>query len=598
MKSLIIFLTALLFVSEFGHSQCLGTWNPITHISGTQLINGNNVTATPIGTTSTISCGLNGYWIANGSSAGSYLFSFSSPVNCFRILINAISDVGGNTEKIALQVNGAPYAIQASELICTPCASIPNCVSGVPVNLVAGQLIPTADDAEAELIIQGSINSIQIDNIIVAGSPNGSVMNVFFQQGTINDTLIADFGFTPGNCGNLTYSFQDSSYHNFPLTGWHWNFGDPASGVNNTSTNQNPNHTFTAPGNYNVTLVVTNSNNLLDTISLPVQVVAGGIQVQAFNNTILCSGGSTTIHATGALSYVWNPATGLSNATSANPLCSPLVTTTYTVLGTDANGCTGTSLVTIQVLTSQPITVTNQTPTICKGDSSLLSANGAINYVWMPGTGLSSTTGSSVWASPLVTTTYTVIGTDAGGCSSSATTKVNVISGLDLKVAKSEDVDCQRNPVLLSATGANSFQWSPASYVTDPNSSSTYTKNLTQSMIFYVTGTLGSCIEKDSIWVAVDYSDDNSVFIPSAFSPNYDGLNDCLKPICKHVFTEFNFMIYNRWGQKVYATRDQNNCWEGFFNNARVPQDTYYYYLKAKNNCGEVIKKGDVMIIR
>src|SRR6185312_4943838 len=90
--------------------------------------------------------------------------------------------------------------------------------------------------------------------------------------------------------------------------------------------------------------------------------------------------------------------------------------TTYTVTGTDVNGCINTQTVTITIAPSLTVTVTPSAPTICGGDSVSLTANGATTYLWSPPGGLSCTSCSNPTANPGSTTTYTVTGT-SGGCS-------------------------------------------------------------------------------------------------------------------------------------------------------------------------------------
>jgi formylglycine-generating enzyme required for sulfatase activity len=131
----------------------------------------------------------------------------------------------------------------------------------------------------------------------------------------------------------------------------------------------------------------------------------------------ICAGDRTTLTASGAISYVWSPATGLSSTTISNPIANPAVTTTYYVTGTSGSH-SSTVNVTVTVTTTKPVvTATATTPTICAGDWTTLTANGATSYVWSPVIGLNSTTIPNPTANPKVTTTYTVTGT-TGSCSS------------------------------------------------------------------------------------------------------------------------------------------------------------------------------------
>ncbi len=173
----------------------------------------------------------------------------------------------------------------------------------------------------------------------------------------------------------------------------------------------------------------------------------------------ICTGSSATLQATGAAAYSWSPGAGLSCTNCDNPTATPGGTTTYTVVGTDGNGCRDTSAVTITLL-PLPAIITSPDDAICIGDSISLTASGAATYSWSPGTGLSCTGCSDPLASPVVTTTYTVIGTDTNSCVDSGRVTISVISRPVIVVAD-EDV-CFGDSVQLQASGAATYQWSPA----------------------------------------------------------------------------------------------------------------------------------------
>src|SRR5204863_9162708 len=99
---------------------------------------------------------------------------------------------------------------------------------------------------------------------------------------------------------------------------------------------------------------------------------------------------------------------------------------TYTVTVTSTGGCSATASRILTVNSKPSIAVTPLTSTICQGKSSSLTASGASTYAWSPSTGLNTTTGATVSASPSVTTTYTVTGTNAVGCTGTATSTVTV----------------------------------------------------------------------------------------------------------------------------------------------------------------------------
>ena len=182
--------------------------------------------------------------------------------------------------------------------------------------------------------------------------------------------------------------------------------------------------------------------------------------VDAGNNTTICTGDSIQLNATGAATYIWSPVTDLSDPTIADPFASPSTPTTYTVTGTDINGCVNVDSITISLHSLPTATVSNDT-TICIGDTAQLIASGGTNYTWSPADSLSSTVISNPLAWPTATTIYQVIISDNNGCLDTA--QVNVtISNLP-NVDAGSDVDiCFGDTVQLNASGADTYSWSPA----------------------------------------------------------------------------------------------------------------------------------------
>jgi gliding motility-associated-like protein len=143
----------------------------------------------------------------------------------------------------------------------------------------------------------------------------------------------------------------------------------------------------------------------------------------------ICMGQTVTLTGSGASTYTWNP-TGANSATLTD---SPATTTTYTLFG-EASGCIG--LATYSVTVKPNPTLTVNSPTICGGSTSL-TASGASNYLWSPG----SLTGASIVVSPTTTTTYTVLG-DSLGCFSTITTTVTVNSAPALIISSDVNAGC------------------------------------------------------------------------------------------------------------------------------------------------------------
>ncbi len=198
----------------------------------------------------------------------------------------------------------------------------------------------------------------------------------------------------------------------------------------------------------NVTPIVTSSYTVTGTTNgcsgaTNVAVTVNPIPVVTVNPATpnICMGSSATLTASGASTYQWNPASTLSASTGSPVTAQPVITTVYTVIGT-TNGCTASQSATVTVYSTLNISVNPASATICPGSSVSLTANGAQSYSWTPPTGLSSAVGYSVSASPASTTTYTVTGSDASGCTGTNTAVVSLFTDYQLNFTATPKVGC------------------------------------------------------------------------------------------------------------------------------------------------------------
>lgn len=271
-----------------------------------------------------------------------------------------------------------------------------------------------------------------------------------------------------------------------------WSPATSLSATTGTSVDANPNSTIT----YTIT-AVGNVCNATGTITVTVNPypVINALPATAS----ICAGQSQTFTASGATTYVWSPATGLSATTGASVDASPNATTTYQVIGSNS-GCNDTTTVT---LTINPIPVTTVSPdvTICSGTATPLDAAGATTYVWSPTTGLSSGTNPSVTANPNATTTYTVTGT-SNSCSSTASVTVTVNPTPTVGILPLTYAYCEGGSIDLEAYGANSYVWSPATGLS-ATTGTTVTANPTVTTTYTITGTSLGCIDDETITVTV-----------------------------------------------------------------------------------------------
>lgn len=263
----------------------------------------------------------------------------------------------------------------------------------------------------------------------------------------------------------------------------------------NTQTTQTV--TGLAVGNYTVT--VTDAQGCTSSAQTTIAYTGLPPVVSVSPDTTICFGQSATLTASGATAYLWSPAAGLNTTTGSSVIATPTNTTIYFVIGTDTNGCADTAQVTVTINPIPVVTVSPDTA-ICEGQSTTLTAGGANTYSWNPATGLSSTTGASVTATPAATTTYIVTG-DVLGCT--ATAQVTVTINPIPNVTVSPDVSiCIGQSTTLTAGGANTYSWSPATSLNTATGSSV-TANPNSTITYTVTGDALGCTATAMVTVTV-----------------------------------------------------------------------------------------------
>jgi gliding motility-associated-like protein len=244
----------------------------------------------------------------------------------------------------------------------------------------------------------------------------------------------------------------------------------------------------------------------------------------------------------------------------------------YPVSFLGSNGCD--SIVTTN-LTVNPTTINNVPATICINDT----------YTFVDGT-TSNISG---------TYSHILVGANSKGCDSLIVTQLSVVP---LPVALLDDyVLCagQNDSVTLSVDENTAF-----SYLWSNGSTNSFIK-VFQTDTFSVVVSAPPCpsVTDSSIVEVLDCT--CKVFIPSAFSPNDDGINDGFKPTikCLSAVLNYKFLIFNRWGQRIFDTYDINTVWDGKYQGVTQDIGTYYYQIQFSHpDVGNKLYKGDINLIR
>jgi len=278
-----------------------------------------------------------------------------------------------------------------------------------------------------------------------------------------------DFSGPTTVCINNLTSFSSVVNNSCDTIGYQYEWTFPG-GTPSTSTAKNPNVFYTNAGSYDVKLVLTTLCKK-DSITKTNYISVNSPTVTITGNNVICKGAATTLTANGAASYLWS-----NGPTTASININPSTTTSYFVVGVDANGCTNMLTTTVTVASPPSITINGPT-TVCNGNTVALTAAGANTYLWS-----TTNTTTSISVSPVMITTYSVIGTDANGCTGAASSFVTV-NTLPLVAVNSPSSVCSGNNISLTASGANNYLWNTS------NTSASITVSPTTMTSYSVTGT-------------------------------------------------------------------------------------------------------------
>jgi gliding motility-associated-like protein len=294
---------------------------------------------------------------------------------------------------------------------------------------------------------------------------------------------------------------------------------------------------------------------------------------------------------TGAAAYQWYNENGIiAGAVSAN--FSAAQTGNYYVNITNTDGCTANSnTVVVSFNTGITVSIFNPNPTPCEGDLVFLSTTQNYPQInWSNGE-------DGIQIAVSETGKYSVVVVNSGGCT--AIDEVELEFAPRPRVEAGDDVysDCVEG-ALLSGYGNGIPTWEPAEGLSNTN---TFEVNAfpENTKWYYLTVDNGTCKATDSVKVFAMCS---SVYVPSAFTPNDDGTNDMFKAIGMDV-KDFSMIIFNRWGEKIFETKDINQGWDGTYKGVPSPVGLYIWQIEANDNNGKTLvtdmqRKGTVGLIR
>jgi gliding motility-associated-like protein len=248
---------------------------------------------------------------------------------------------------------------------------------------------------------------------------------------------------------------------------------------------------FTPSSTQTYTVTGTDGNGCTNTATKVITVNSLPTVTANATSTVVCAGTSITLTGGGAVTYTWS--SGVINGVSFVPS-----TQTYTVTGTDANGCVNSATKFIAVNPLPIVTANATNSVVCAGNSTILTGGGASTYTWSGGVS------NGVSFTPSSTQTYTVVGTDMNGCTNSATKLISVNSLPVISANATATLVCVGANITLTGSGANTYTWSGGI-----SNGVAFTPTSTQT--FTVTGTdANGCVNSATKLISVDLQPSSS----------------------------------------------------------------------------------------
>mgnify|MGYP001591663067 FL=1 len=250
-----------------------------------------------------------------------------------------------------------------------------------------------------------------------------------------------------------------------------------------------------------------------------------------------------------------------------------------------------------------PVANAGADSTICYNSPAFLhgTTDGG-SWQWSPAGSLDNAAMLNTMAHPPRTTDYVLTTYDTKGCPKPGRDTVKIIVMPKMHVSAGRDTAVVTGqPLHLNATGGESYAWSPATFLsmaTIPNPVALFSNPSTGMQYKVVAFTANGCSDSAYIVIKV-FKTRPTVFVPSAFTPNSDGLNDLLRPIAVGIKSIEYFNIYNRWGQLLFTTKINGHGWDGRINGQPQPSSTFVWMVRATDYTGAAFfQKGVVTLIR
>ena len=395
---------------------CVGSSTTAINITTAPIITVNNLSVCAGNSATIIASGLTTYTWSNGVNSASLIVTPTS---------SAVYTVSGNasgcpllvTNTVALTYNPLPTLTVNSATICNGASTIITANGATNYTWSNNLTTPTIN-------VSPSITTVySVSGTSSLGCSNTASVNVLVTPApsiTVNSaSLCAGSSATLNASGVSTYTWS--------------------SGANSSSIIVTP--TLVA------TLIYTITGNIVGcsiTAASTATILVSPLPILNVTSASVCAGNPTTLNVLGANSYTWN-----NGSTSSSIVVNPINTTSYTIIG-QQGACINYTTTTVTV-NALPLVSINSSTSICRGNTFNLIATGANNYTWSTGAN-----SSSISISPSVSSTYSVIGVSAQGCSNVAYANVTVNALPSVSLSLSKNILCKNDAPTIAYVGTPS----------------------------------------------------------------------------------------------------------------------------------------------
>lgn len=346
-------------------------------------------------------------------------------------------------------------------------------------------------------------------------------------------------------------------------------------------------------GNYTVLVTdtkgcTTSDAVIITALPIPTVAIAGKDSICELETATLSA---QTQFAVSPISYSWSPGAGSTTSVNVTPSANQL----YTVLINDANGCTATATHTIRVQPAPEIIITGSDQFSCMPFEYTFAATVDIpncSYLWNFGDLKTSTLVAPThsWKTP-GTFNISLQATSPTGCTNTVVRNgmITIHPFPEADFTMRPDVLYDYQPVAYfqnTSVGGLKYWWDFGDG--SPLETTYSTQHLyADTGIYMVTLVVESehgCL--DTVYGPVRYLLQSNIYVPMAFTPNYDGKNDEFAVVATEL-ADFNLLIKNRWGQTVFSADNLATTWDGRTAGTDCPNDVYVYLIKYKSTNGK-----------